>query len=154
MSTETRMNQPVSQPKPAATTVSKTMLSKESTIVGEIKGNSDVSISGIFEGNVSIPNNTATIELSGKAQATISAKEVIVHGTIKGNLYGSDTIHVLSTGVVEGDIQATNVILEKSCTFNGSVQMLTEKPSANQGNKPTADRPVQPKPAMAATEKK
>ncbi len=113
-----------------------TVLSEEITVTGEIKGNSDVSICGKFEGNVSIPNNTATIELSGLAQATINANRVVVHGTVKGNLFGSDSVHVLSTGVVEGDIKAVNVILEKACSFNGSIQMLTDSPPSTQG-KPT-----------------
>ncbi len=112
---------------------SETVLSEEITVVGEIKGNSDVSICGKFEGNVSIPNNTATVELSGLAQATINANRVVVHGTVKGNLYGSDSVHVLSTGIVEGDIKAVNVILEKACSFNGSIQMLTDSPPSAQG---------------------
>ena len=111
-----------------------TVLSEETTVTGEIKGNSDVSICGKFEGNVSIPNNTATVELTGLAQATINANRVVVHGTVKGNLYGSDSVHVLSTGVVEGDIKAVHVILEKACSFNGSIHMLTDSPPSVQGN--------------------
>lgn len=125
-------------PKPQSSPSKKTqtILSEDSTVIGEIKGNSDVNISGKFEGNVSIPNNTATIELSGTAQATISANRVVIHGTVKGNLFGSDTVHVLSTGVVEGDIKSANVILEKACTFNGSIQMLTDNPVSSPTNKP------------------
>ena len=132
---ETRLpdmkTEPAPRPVQSASTKTQTILSEDATVIGEIKGNSDVSISGKFEGNVSIPKNTATVELSGVAQATISANRVVIHGTVKGNLFGSDTVHVLSTGVVEGDIKSANVILEKACTFNGSIQMLTDSPSPN-----------------------
>ena len=132
---ETRLPEMKTEPAPSraqpTSQKNQTNLSENATVIGEIKGDSDVSISGKFEGNVSIPKNTATVELSGVAQATISANRVVIHGTVKGNLFGSDTVHVLSTGVVEGDIKSANVILEKACTFNGSIQMLSDSPSSN-----------------------
>ncbi len=118
---------------------SQTIINTNTIASGKIEGNSDVQISGKFEGSLNIPNNTVTVELSGLTQATLSAKKIVVHGTVNGNLYGSDSVHVMSSGVVEGDIKTANVILEKSCQFNGSIEMIRE--------------PAKEAPARVSTEK-
>ncbi len=132
---------------------SQTIISTNTVASGKIEGNSDVQILGKFEGSLTIPNNTVTIELSGLTQATLSAKKIVVHGTVNGNLYGSDSVHIMSSGVVEGDIKTANVILEKSCKFNGSIEMIkepakeaaarvsTEKFKGPDQSKPTATSP-------------
>ncbi|MDE0309201.1 MAG: polymer-forming cytoskeletal protein [Acidiferrobacterales bacterium] len=123
---------PVAKPSSAKLTT----LSEHSSVIGEVTGDADVSIYGKFDGTITIPNNTITVESSGLVQANLNAKKIVVHGAIKGNLFGSDTVHVLATGVVEGDIKSMNVILEKACTFNGSIQMLSEAPTPQIRPKP------------------
>ena len=118
---------------------SHTVISAQAIASGKIEGNSDVQISGKFEGSLNIPNNTVTVELSGLTQASLSAKNIIIHGTVIGNLYGSDSVHVMASGVVDGDIKTANVILEKSCQFNGSIEMIKE--------------PAKVAPAQVSTEK-
>ena len=118
---------------------SHTIISAQAITSGKIEGNSDVLICGKFEGSLNIPNNTVTVELSGVAQASLSAKNIIIHGTVIGNLYGSESVHIISSGVVDGDIKSSNVILEKSCKFNGSIEMIKE--------------PAKEAPARVSTEK-
>ena len=129
---------------------SHTIISAQAIASGKIEGNSDVQISGKFEGSLNIPNNTVTVELSGLTQASLSAKNIIVHGTVIGNLYGSESVHIMSSGVVDGDIKTANVILEKSCQFNGSIEMIkeqaparvsTEKPKSLDQSRPTVTSP-------------
>ena len=118
---------------------SHTIISAQAITSGKIEGNSDVLICGKFEGSLNIPNNSVTVELSGLAQATLSAKNIIIQGTVNGNLYGSESVHILSSGVVDGDIKSANVILEKSCKFNGSIEMIKD--------------PAKEPPARVSTEK-
>ena len=101
-----------------------TVISRGSEINGEITGGSDIQIAGNMKGSINVPNNIVTIERSGSAQATITAKDIIVYGNSVGNLNSKETVHVLVSGVVDGDIRAQNVILDKGCTFNGSIEML------------------------------
>ncbi len=131
MRTRDMSSEPITPKVSSSASDQHTILSTDATVIGEIKGNSDVSISGQFEGTITIPSNTATVELSGSAQASINANRVVIHGSVKGNLYGSDTVHIMSTGVVEGDIKCANIILEKACKFNGSIQMLDESSSGS-----------------------
>ena len=131
---------------------SQTIISTNTLANGKIEGNSDVLISGKFEGTLNIPNNTVTVELAGFTQATLSAKKIIVHGTVNGNLYGSDSVHIMSSGVVDGDIKTANVILEKSCSFNGSIEMIKEhsKDAPARVSTENTKGPVQSKPTVTS----
>ncbi len=107
--------------------VDPTVISAQTTISGEISGQSDIRIFGNFQGSIESPQSVVTIENSGYAKATINAKNVAIHGKLIGNVTGIDTVHLMSSGAVEGDIRATNVILDKGSTFNGSIEMIREK---------------------------
>ena len=103
-----------------------TVISSDSSMSGEITGGADVKISGNFEGSIDIPNNTIMVEHSGTAMATMKAEQIVVNGKVTGNICGTKTVHIMSTGVVEGDIKTGNIILEKACKFNGTIEMLKE----------------------------
>ena len=133
-----------------------TLVSAQSTMNGEISGQSDVRICGNFQGTIDVPKNQVTVELSGYAKATINAQSISVHGKVFGTITASDTIHLLSSGNVDGDIRAANVILDKGCTFNGAIEMVREKKqektvksdpkssAQTQARIPPASKPAQP----------
>jgi len=102
---------------------SQTTISVDSTVNGQISGNSDVLISGNFEGSITIPSHTVTIDMGGRAVAKINAAKIVVHGTLVGDLQATELVHIPTTGIVEGDISTSNLILEKGCNFNGSIVM-------------------------------
>lgn len=140
-----------SRPKPTTiktVTNSVTVLSADSHVKGEITGDTDVQISGKFEGTINIPKNTVTIEKEGKAKAALNASTIVLHGQLKGNISGIDSVIIKSTGIMDGDIKAGNVILEKHCQFNGSIETVKKtgavkvapKPPSN----PSARKPAQP----------
>ncbi len=110
-----------------------TIISVQSTLSGEISGQSDIKIFGNFQGSIETPKNVVTVEASGYAKATINARNINIHGKVFGNVVGSDTVHLVSTGTIEGDIRAKNVILDKGSTFNGSIEMDRQKTNKSEG---------------------
>ena len=126
-----------------------TIISVQSTASGEISGQSDVKIFGNFQGTIETPKNIVTIEPSGFAKATINARAIIIQGKVFGNITGGDTVHLVSTGTVEGDIRAVNVILDKGSTFNGSIEMVREKNKPAEGRAATGTKQSKPAPAAA-----
>ncbi len=138
-----------------ALSVEPTVISAQSTVSGEISGQSDVRIFGNFQGSIEVPKNIVIVELSGYAKATINAKSLTIHGKLIGNVTGLDTVHLVSTGSVEGDIHAHNVILDKGSTFNGSIEMVREKPESktqtpdNPASRLTPKPTAKPKPISA-----
>lgn len=127
--------------------VEPTIISAQTTLKGEISGQSDIRVYGKFKGSIEANKNVVIIEETGHAEATVSAKNVTIHGKLVGNATANDTLHLVSTGSVEGDIHAANVILDKGSTFNGSVEMLRErKTKSAESSTPTS----QPKPSRPA----
>ena len=65
-----------------------------------------------------------------------------------GNATANDTLHLVSTGSVEGDIHAANVILDKGSTFNGSVEMLRERKTKSAEASASTSKPKPSRPAV------
>ncbi len=127
--------------------VEPTIISAQTTLKGEISGQSDIRVYGKFKGSIEANKNVVIIEETGHAEATLSAKNITIHGKLVGNATANDTLHLVSTGSVEGDIHAANVILDKGSTFNGSVEMLREK---KKKSAETSTATSQPKPSRPA----
>lgn len=126
--------------------VEPTIISAQTTLKGEISGQSDIRVYGQFKGSIEANKNVVIIEETGHAEATLSAKNITIHGKLIGNATANDTLHLVSTGSVEGDIHAANVILDKGSTFNGSVEMLRERKtkSAEVSAKTSQPKPSRP----------
>ena len=124
----------------------KTVICADSTVTGDITGKSDVVIAGRFQGKINIPEHTVTIDNSGKAKASVNAAKIVVHGTIIGDLQAVELVQIPSTGTVRGDIRAGNLILERGCTINGSIEMPERvRKQGSQARKPNEARPAQSK---------
>ncbi len=128
--------------------VEPTIISAHTTLKGEISGQSDIRVYGKFKGSIEANKNVVVIEETGHAEATVSAKNITIHGKLVGNATANDTLHLVSTGSVEGDIHAANVILDKGSTFNGSVEMLRERKTKSAEGSASTSQPKPSRPAV------
>ncbi len=81
-------------------TQSKTIISKECHIKGDVSGNNDMSVFGKIEGTITLKNNSVTIEKSAKINADIFSKVVNVNGNIKCNIEAGEKIVITNSGNV------------------------------------------------------
>lgn len=102
----------------------KTIISKGCLFNGEISGENDINVFGKVQGNISINNNTLTVEESAQVNASISAKLVIIKGKVVGNIEAVDKIIVNDSGNVTGDLVAPKVALTDGSYFKGNVSMI------------------------------
>ncbi len=109
-----------------------TIISKECHIKGVISGNDDISVCGKVEGEITLKNNTVTIENSAKVDANILAKVANINGNIVGNIEATDKILITGSGNVTGDMVAKKVILQDGSYFKGNVSMIDNQPSQGQ----------------------
>jgi len=117
---------------------------------GKIHGKSDIVISGQFEGSIELPDNSVTVELSGKVNASsIVAKTITIIGTVEGTLNGRELIQVMSSGNVVGDIKSEKIVLENGCKFKGTIETT---PSAKETASPPKT-PPSPAPSSMSTGK-
>ena len=63
-------------------------------IKGEISGNEDLLVEGTVEGPIHLVDHKLTIGLGAKLNSEVVAREVIVHGSVKGNLRVSDRVEI------------------------------------------------------------
>ena len=111
----------VSAPKPEAP--AKASIGKSLHIKGELSGQEDLVIDGTVDGKVSMHGHSVTIGPSGRVQAGIRAKSVVVGGQLRGNVVAEAKFEITATGAMSGDVQAPRVVLADGAKFKGRVDM-------------------------------
>jgi len=102
-------------------------IGKSVQIKGELTGNEDLYIDGQVEGTIELREHNLTIGPHGRVQANVNAKEVILHGSLKGNVRAVDRVDIRKSGSLVGDVVAARVCIEDGASIKGSVDI--QKPT-------------------------
>ena len=92
-------------------------------IIGDVTASVDMKINGHVKGRIVESSHNVEIGESGKVNANICAKLVIVAGVVEGDLKGTEKVLIARTGKVRGNIVAPRVQLEDGALFRGSIEM-------------------------------
>ena len=92
-------------------------------IKGEISGNEDLLIDGSVEGLIQLDERKLTVGATAKLTADIIAREVVVYGSVKGNLRAKDRIEIKKDGSVNGDLTTARNSIEDGAYFKGSIEI-------------------------------
>src|SRR6202047_1605550 len=92
-------------------------------VKGEISGSEDLLIDGSVEGLIQLDERKLTVGATAKVTADIIAREVVVFGTVKGNLRAKDRIEIKKDGSVNGDLTTSRIMIEDGAYFKGSVEI-------------------------------
>ena len=92
-------------------------------VKGEITGNEDLHIDGSVEGLVQLDDRKLTVGASAKLTADVVAREVVVYGSVKGNLRARDRIEIKKDGSVIGDLTTARIMIEDGAYFKGSIEI-------------------------------
>src|ERR1700693_3080329 len=92
-------------------------------VKGEITGSEDLLIDGSVEGLVQLDERKLTVGATAKVTADIVAREVVVYGTVKGNLRAKDRIEIKKDGSVIGDLTTSRISIEDGAYFKGSIEI-------------------------------
>lgn len=106
-------------------------IGKSLVINGHIQGKEDLVIDGRLEGNVDLPENRLTVGPTGHVQGGIRAREIVVVGTVQGNLEASERVEIKKGARVIGDLKAQRPVIEDEAYFKGNVETIrvdTPKP--------------------------
>src|SRR5215472_6573122 len=116
--------------RPAPTTVEgTTQISKEARLgpslkmMGEITGSEDLVIDGFFEGIVQLDDRSLIVGTTGNVTADIIAGEVVVYGSVKGNVHAKNRIEIKKDGSVTGDLTTPQILIEDGAFFKGSIEI-------------------------------
>jgi cytoskeletal protein CcmA (bactofilin family) len=108
-------------------------------VKGEITGSEDLLIDGSVEGLIQLDERKLTVGATAKVTADIIAREVVVYGTVKGNLRAKDRIEIKKDGSVNGDLTTARIMIEDGAYFKGSIEIdkSSEKETTSAFSKPS-----------------
>ncbi len=99
---------------------------------GNLSGSGDVVIEGKVQGTVAVDGLVQVLG-GGEVQGRVEARVVKVAGKVVGNLIASDLVELATTAVLEGDIQATRVVIAEGAYFSGKVTMAAQSAAPGAG---------------------
>lgn len=104
------------------------VIGKAVTIKGDIYSEEDLVIDGDVDGAIEVKDHLLTIGVNGKAKSgMIRARDVIVMGTIEGNVECSQKLTVRKEGRLTGDVRSAGIIIDDEAYFKGSIVITREE---------------------------
>jgi cytoskeletal protein CcmA (bactofilin family) len=98
-------------------------LGKNVTVKGQIFAREDLTIDGEVEGTVECQEHRLTIGPNARVQAGLKAREIIIHGSIQGNVDATDKIDIKKEAKLVGDIKTSRIVIEDGAYFKGSIDI-------------------------------
>src|SRR5512143_2223974 len=113
-----------------------TLLGRGASFEGKLTFEGTVRIDGRFKGEV-FSDDTLVIGEGAVVEAEIEIGEVIIQGTVVGNIKAKRSIEIHAPGRVKGDLNTPVLQIDKGVIFEGRSFME----AANGGLKPPATAP-------------
>jgi|SRR5215831_3717543 len=101
-------------------------IGKSVVIKGELSGSEDLYIDGQVEGSIELRNNSLIVGPNGNVKATVSAKGVVVQGTIEGTVSAAERVELRKSAVVNGDVVTQRIAVEEGAFFKGKIDVQKE----------------------------
>jgi cytoskeletal protein CcmA (bactofilin family) len=114
-------------PNPMTTNANPTVLGRSVISHGEMSASEDLLIEGQFDGTINIKDHCLTVGTNGQVKAEIQARQVIIHGTVNGNITAREKVEIRRTGRVQGDLTAAGVAIEDGAYFKGSIEIQRDE---------------------------
>jgi cytoskeletal protein CcmA (bactofilin family) len=108
-------------------------------VKGQIFSREDLTIDGEVEGTVELQEHRLTVGPNGKVMASIKAREVVVLGTVHGNVETTDRIDIRKEAKLVGDIKTARIVIEDGAYFKGNIDIArveASRPAAVAAPKP------------------
>ncbi len=100
-----------------------TTIGKGVVIEGEVKGGEHLVIDGEVAGTIDLRQHVLTVGPTGRVQAQLSAKSVVVLGKVNGSIRARELVRIGDTGSVEGAISAPRLAMADGAHLQGRVDM-------------------------------
>ena len=122
----------MSEPTPKTTNSSatggqRTCIGRTVVAQGQIVAGEDLLIEGQFDGNISLNDHCLTVGPEGRVKAEIRARQVVIQGSVIGNIEAREKVDIRRTGNVVGDLVASTVAIEDGAYFKGSIDISRDE---------------------------
>lgn len=116
---------PAAAPPPTATVFGESM-----KIIGEVTSDEELYLNGDLDGKLNL-RNRLTVGPNSKVNANIKAREIVVFGTIKGNVESESRVSLRTGASIVGDIKTAGIVIEDGAYFKGGIDISRNGESRN-----------------------
>jgi cytoskeletal protein CcmA (bactofilin family) len=103
-------------------------IGKAVKIVGQIYSREDLFVDGDVEGRVEVPEHKLTVGPNGTVHAGVKAREVVMLGTIQGDVEATEKIEIRKDAKLVGKVKTARIFIEDGAYLKGSVDILKPGP--------------------------
>ena len=94
----------------------------------EARDNNHLFINGADATALSYKYGTPLFVFSeSRIRANITAKEVVIHGRVDGNISGKDRVELRKSAVLAGDIVTQRILIEDGAYFKGGIDISKDQ---------------------------
>ena len=106
-------------------------IGKSLLIKGEVSGSEPIHIEGRIEGSISLPGGHVSVGREGVVTSSVHAGEVIIRGTLQGNITASDRVEIDRGGNVIGEVVTQRISIEDGAQMKGTIKMGRPDPKGH-----------------------
>ncbi|PIE04635.1 MAG: hypothetical protein CSA76_03180 [Spirochaetales bacterium] len=103
----------------------KTILGGETVFSGTLKFDESLKINGRFEGTIE-SGGFLVVESGAEIIADVRVGVLVVGGKIRGDVYASQRLELLSGGHIEGNVHSPNLVMAEGAGILGRCEMLAD----------------------------
>ncbi|HTR47460.1 MAG TPA: polymer-forming cytoskeletal protein [Verrucomicrobiae bacterium] len=134
---------PVSAPPLVSSNISK--IGSGLKVQGEISGSADLYIDGDIQGKIRIAGGRVTVGPNGRIQAEIEAREIVVDGSVQGNLKAAESARLGSSSSVVGSVVSPRIGIDDGARLRGKIETVrTPQPAKVSVTESTSDPESEP----------
>ena len=147
--------EPIISPARAVSSEEKTVIGKQITIEGTVRGKEDLLIEGAVKGSIELTGHHLTVGLNGQVEADIQAENVTIRGCVIGNVNALAKVSITKEADFNGEIHAKSISVEDGAYLKAVIELEKESQKQNiravkLGDKAASD--TSQAPAILATE--
>jgi len=113
--------------KDLATEAFQTLVGRNASMEGRITFSDGIRIDGRVTGDIAVERNASgavAIGPDAEVRGNIAAQRVLVAGTVIGDIHASQSVHLLATARVTGDITYAQLSISPGAQVNGTLHDL------------------------------
>ena len=137
-------------PKNVTSTMEQATIGRSVVIKGEVSGAESLYVDGRIEGTVNFGDSRVTVGRNGVVVADINAREVVVMGTVTGNIHCSDRLDIRSEGSLTGDVVTPRICVEDGAVLKGAIEVRADQQNEKSHAKQETAKPAEPPKSAAA----
>jgi cytoskeletal protein CcmA (bactofilin family) len=93
------------------------------TIEGRVSSGQDLRIDGKVKGTIDVPQHELVLGASAEVKANVTARTLLVAGTLVGDVMVTERLQLQATGSIEGNVVAARLIMMDGATLRGKIDV-------------------------------